>query len=247
MASHSSAALVHGLELLISPSSPIELTGLTGEPRSRRIGNVVLHHCDDNDAPALELHGTPVTSLPRTVADTLRTRRLPHGTALLDAVLRDEKASVGEIVAVLDDQQHWRGRPMARAAVALADPRRESWLESYSFVRLHEMGVPLPLAQAEIRSLDGEFHGRTDGLLAIFGAFLEADGTGKYFLDGYPGESPEETVLRRLRQERVRHRGLEGLGLRGARWSAEEMIHRAEVVAGRVRAVMRAPAQEIRA
>lgn len=236
--SHSSAAVVHGLELMISPDSPVELTCLRREPRSRREGDVILHHCDDNDVPVTVVAGRQVTTLARTVADTMRTRGLPHGTALLDAVRRQGLLTADEVLEVLDGQRRWRGRPRAMAGVTLSDPRRETWLESFSFVRLHELGVPIPLAQPTITDLDGRFVGRPDGLLCEQGVFLEADGTGKYFLDGRPDESVEETVRRKLTEERLRHVRLEGLGLRGVRWTPHEILHQADLVAGRVWAAL---------
>lgn len=247
VASHSSAAVAHGLELLISPDAPVELTCLTRASRSRREGDVVLHHCDDNDVPVTEIHGMPVTTLARTVADTMRTRRLGHGTALLDSVRRQDLLTLDDVVTVLHGQRHWRGRPRALAAVTLSDPRRESWLESYSFARLHELGIPVPLAQARITDPDGLFVGRPDGLLSEDGVFLEADGTGKYFLDGLPDESVAETARRRLEEERTRHVRLESLGLRGVRWTPEEILHHAEKVAGRVRGAMRHEVRSTRA
>lgn len=237
--SHSSAAVIHGLELMISPDSPVELTCLQRTPRSRREGDVILHHCDDNDVPVTEVDGMPVTTLARTVADTLRTRGLPHGAALLDAVRRQGLLTLDEVLTVLDGQRRWRGRPRAMAAVTLSDPRRETWLESFSFVRLHELGVPLPLAQPTVTDMSGQFVGRPDGLLCEKGVFLEADGSGKYFLDGRPDESVEETVRRKLEEERLRHLRLESLGLRGVRWTPDEILHQADLVAGRVWAAMR--------
>lgn len=247
VASHSSAAIVHGLELLISPDSPVELTCLTPEPRSRREGDVILHHCDDNAVPVTEIGGMPVTTLARTVADTLRTRRLGHGTALLDSVRRLELVTLDDVLTVLNAQRHWVGRPRALAAVTLSDPRRESWLESYSFARLHELGIPIPLTQPRITDADGVFVGRPDGLLSEWGVFLEADGTGKYFLDGLPDETVEETARRKLEAERVRHVQLESLGLRGVRWTPHEILKEAEEVAGRVQAAMREGAHVTRA
>lgn len=249
VASHASAAVAHGLELLISPDSLVELTCLAREPRSRREGDVILHHCDDNDVPVTEVHGMPVTTLARTVADTMRTRGLGHGTALLDSVRRQELVTLDDVVSVLHGQRHWRGRPKALAGVTLSDPRRETWLESYSFVRLHELGIPIPMAQPCITDPDGLFVGRPDGLLSEDGVILEADGTGKYFLDGLPDESVEETARRKLEEERMRHVRLESLGLRGVRWTPAEILRQAEMVAGRVRGALggRADGSSIRA
>lgn len=247
VASHTSAALVHGLAVTISPASPVEITALDGYATSRRKPGLVIHHCNSGEAPVQSLSGIRVTTVERTVVDTARTRRLPHGTAVVDGALRDGAVTRDSLIRTLDGQRRWRGRPKAVAAVAMSDPRRESWLESYSFAALHEQGIALPLSQVDIYGLDGRFRGRVDGLLPDEAAFLEADGKAKYFMGAGPGSTPEQTVLTHLGHETARHAALESLGLRGIRWMSDEIVADAGEVAGRIRQRLASPVPHIEA
>lgn len=235
VASHSSAALLHGLALVLSPLSPVELTAMERYPTSRREEGLVLHHTDSTQVSRVRVGGLATTDVDRTVADCLRTRKLPHGVALLDDALRRGLTTLARVRTVLDGQVRWRGRPRALAALHLAGPRRESWLESFSFVALHLLGCEVPLPQVSVLDARGELVGRVDGLLADRGVFLEADGLGKYFLDADPtAEGYAETVASVVEAERARHEALEGLGLVGVRWTGDEIMRVPEAVAQRV-------------
>ena len=245
VASHTSAALLHGLTIMISPSSPVEVTAVDRCPRSWNEDGLRVHHSDSHDIPVEEIDGLRVTCLPRTVADTLRTRTLPHGTALLDEVLRHGRLDEREILAALAPMKGWRGRPRALVAVRLSNPVRESWIESYSDVALYQRGVPLPLPQVNIYDIRRQFVGRVDGLDEERGIFREADGEAKYFLGMAAGASAEESALAALAHEQVRHRRLERIGLRGVRWTSSQIMEDPDAVARQVKILRREPVPEI--
>lgn len=237
VASHASAALLHGLELVMAPAAEVEITVVEAVARSRREHGVVLHHTDSTTTPWELVDGLRVTPIARTVADVLRTRRLPHGVAMLDRALVGGRTDVRSVEVELGRQRRWRGRPRALQALRLADTRRESWLESYSFVALHETGLPLPLPQVDVLDERLSFVGRVDGLMPG-GVFLEADGEGKYFLESRSAGAGE-SARARLAAERTRHERLERLGLVGVRWTAEEIMREPLDVAGRIKAARR--------
>jgi hypothetical protein len=237
-ASHLTAAVVHGMALTLHPRAEVHLTCIDNEPRSRRENGAVLHHSDSVENETVVVDGIRVTTPGRTCADVMRTMRKPNSVALVDQALRAGLVTEHEVRRALDMQRRWRGRPRAREAMDLVDPRRESWLESYSFVTLHEIGLPVPLPQVDVLDGDLNFVGRVDGLLD--GVFLEADGQDKYFLDSVSGRlSPEQSAVRRIASERGRHDALEALGLVGVRWTTDEIRNRPGVVAARVQAGLR--------
>mgnify|MGYP000869690940 CR=1 FL=1 len=231
--SHQSAAILHGLQIRLHPLMNVHLTSVDRAPCSRRKPGVELHHADSVANVATSIDGIRTTTLARTVADVLRTSRPPQSVALLDAAVRDELVTAPEVEAVLGTQVRWRGRPRALDALAMHDPRRESWLESFSFVTMHGLGLPLPRPQVEV--LDEGFHfvGRVDGLLGD--VFLEADGASKYYLlTEELGLTPEESVSRVQAQQDERHERLVALGLKGVRWTTQDIQKNPEQVVGRV-------------
>lgn len=236
VASHTSAAVVHGLPLVIAAGTPVELTVVERAPQSRRLADLRIHHTDSTSTPHVRVHGLRTTTIPRTVADVLRTRRAPHSVAMTDHALAAGLVTLHDIRAELDAQKRWRGRPRALEALTLVDPRRESWLESYSLVTLHEHGHPAPLPQISIHDEHFRFVGRVDALWPRDRTFGEADGAGKYFMhpDETPPGEPEETARRRLAEEHVRHSRLESLGLVGVRWTGADIMAHPEAVSLRV-------------
>lgn len=247
VASHSSAGLVHGMAVMISPESPVELTVTEGCQRSWREDGLVVHHADSTHTPYTLVDGIRATTEARSVVDIARTRSLPHGVAAIDDALRSERLIDAELLAELDKQRRWRGRPRALVAMELRDPRRESWLESYSDVRLYQSGVPLPLVQVEIVDADGRLVARVDGLDPEDGIFREADGEAKYFFEMGQRTTPEESVLGRLAAEQARHRRLEDLGLRGFRWTETQIRTAPDEVAARWKALRGEPTPTISA
>ena len=232
--SHQSAAVVHGLQLRLHPAMSVHLTSVERAPCSRREDGLELHHADSVTNDVVIVDGVRTTTLARTIADVLRTSRLPQSVAVLDAAVRDGLITAHAVRSVLNTQVRWRGRPRALLALDLHDPRRESWLESYSFVTLHELGLPVPTPQVEV--LDEGFHfvGRVDGLLAT--VFLEADGASKYrLLAEELGITADESVAQVMARQTERHERLVSLGLVGVRWTTQEIQRQPELVAQRVR------------
>lgn len=236
-ASHTSGALVHDLSISIAPTTPVDLTAIDRVPSSRKEPGLVLHHSDSMANAVETVGGRRVTTLDRTVADFLRTRRLPHGLALLDDALRRGLTDVDRVRRVLDQQKRWRGRPRALGVLSLADPVRESWAESYSFGQLHLLGVPMPLHQVDILDENLKWLARVDGLWPHAGVVGECDGLAKYFLGRDDEERPPEEVVREnLAAEASRQQPAERLGLRFVRWTPSEMGEDPWAVTARVNA-----------
>lgn len=232
-ASHDSAALLHGLAIVMSPTAEVQLVRVEDYPSSRRIPGVIIHHADSTPTDTVTVDGLRATTVPRTVADVLRTRRLPHGLAVLDQSLREQVVTLPDIRHELAAQRRWIGKVRAQQAVELADPVRESWAESFSCGTLALAELPQPIPQVEILDESFTFLGRVDGLLDHENAFFEVHGTAKYFL-GRADEEPEETARRRLIKEAARHASLERVGLAGAQWTAEEVMRTPDVAVARM-------------
>ncbi|WP_134774158.1 hypothetical protein [Ornithinimicrobium flavum] len=240
MASHDSAAILHGLPIMLSPGAEVQLVHVDDRPVSRRLPGVVLHHSESVPLEPVLVDGLRTTAVPRTIADVMRTRRPPHALAVLDQSLRQGLVALEDVRHELAVQKRWVGKTRARKVLELVDPARESWAESYSYGVLAEIGFPMAIPQVDILDEAFDFVARVDGLLDHEGVFFEVDGEAKYFL-GEPGAEPEETARRRLMAEERRHTRLEGLGLVGARWTPALAMRSAVEVSGRVnRAIARA-------
>jgi hypothetical protein len=235
--SHRSGAVVFGWPVSLHPDEPVHLTALHVEPRSRRVGGKVLHHSDSIINDVVEVDGLRVLTPNRTVADCLRTMTPANGVAVADGALRGGATDLLAVEGSLAGMRRWRGRPKANASLKLVDPRRETWLESFSFVALHGLGIELPTPQVEVFDEWGRFVGRVDGMWIAEGVVGEADGWGKYLMGGsdFDGPSGRAAALRVV-EEKVREDDLRGLGLELVRWDAHEIRRSLEVVARRVNA-----------
>lgn len=235
--SHQSAALAMGWPVMLHPDMPVHLTALTVRPRSRRVADTVLHHSDSILNELVELGDLRVLTPDRVVADCLRTMRPAGGVAVADAAVRSGATSIRDVRRMIHAQRRWRGRPRAVAALSLVDPRRETWLESYSFVTLQELGVELPMPQVDVCDEWGCFVGRVDGMWISDGVVGEADGQGKYLLGMADGDDCSgRAAALRVVAEKVREDDLRGLGLEVVRWDTAQIRHEPTAVARRVAA-----------
>jgi hypothetical protein len=224
---HETAAAIHGLPLMWAYDGPPRLSRLrqTGEQRpgrggpARLVSQVPLHH-------RAFVSGAAVTTVARTAVDLARVGSAVSSVVVLDGALR--LTARVELERVLDDCRGWPGIDAARQAVAFADGRAESALESVGRWRMHEAELPPPDLQVLISDEDGPI-GRTDFCWAAQRTVGDADGFAKYrSADG----SADFAALRaqKLREDRLREAGFEVF-----RFMWEEAVHRPAVIAVRAR------------
>ena len=178
VASHRTAALLHGLPLL---GRPPDLPQLTRAPRWSG---------DQADHPGVRVAqlptgsvtvvgGVPVTSVPRTVCDVGRTASFREGLVPADAALR-AGLDPAELQAEARRCSGWPGARTAAAVAAFADGRAETPLESLTRAAYAEQGLPAPETQVELYAPDGSFVALVDFLWREQRTVGEADGLGKY-------------------------------------------------------------------
>jgi hypothetical protein len=232
--SHLSAAAALGLPLPPGSPGPVHLTRLVPCHRSRRPAprDVVIHHADSSETPVVTAQGLVATSLERTAADCLRTLASTLSVPIVDAALRQQRTTPEGLRDHLEVQRRWTGMPRARLALSLADGRRETWLESFSFVRLGQLGVDPPTPQVELFDEWGRFAGRVDGLWREDATVAEVDGRAKYLAGGDDGASVAAAVV----AEKVREDGIRDLGLEVVRWGLEDIRLRPQLVVRRIQA-----------
>lgn len=173
--SHATAALLWDLPLWRTPTTThVRQDGR----RSGRSDPTVSRHVglppDDRRA---ERHGLPVTDLPATVADCLRTMPALHGLVVLDAALRSGLVAE-ELAALLAPLRGARGIARARALLEVADAGAESPGESAARWAVLWRGFPPPATQLPIKTRIGWFRG--DLGWSRERVLLEYDGRVKY-------------------------------------------------------------------
>lgn len=242
VASHTSAACLYGWPRPWNGWGQPQLTAQADTTATRRRADVVIHSATLTSEDVSLRDGVLVTSAGRTIADLLRRLATPAGVAMADHALRRGHATYDDVVRALRGQAGWPHVAKARRALCLIDPRRESWLESWSFVALHSVGIALPVPQVTILDAESRFVARVDALWPDHALVGEADGAVKYDLAGPyarpSGPAAEDLIAwgqRRLDDQRRRHERLMDLGLHVVRWTASDVTRDLPGLARRIR------------
>lgn len=219
--SHTSAAVMHGLVVPWSfLDDRVHVTRARGGASSRRrlvshVGEIPPEHIERRE-------GWRVTSIPWTVVDCARSLGLPAGLAVADSALRNHGADPdlrASLEAVLSAQKGRNGIALARAALAMASPLSESAGESVSRGVLRQLGLPDPVLQYEIRTVEGVFVARTDMAWPDLRTVGEFDGALKYRRATTWQKDPETAVINEKRREAA----LQELDWVVVRWGWEDL------------------------
>ncbi len=199
VASHVSAAAVHGLPALSGWNAPVHATVPESMYRGRT-PTLVLHTRPVPPAERVEADGVAVTSVPRTAVDIAMSDDLRTAVVVADAALRSG-IGTGCLRAAVHHRS--RGRRRADQVIDLADGRSGSAAESFARVVFLELGLPEPVLQQGF-VVDGRRYA-VDFWFPDQGVVVEIDGRAKYTQERYlAGRSPTEVFL----DEKRRHEGL---------------------------------------
>jgi Protein of unknown function (DUF559)/AbiEi antitoxin C-terminal domain len=201
VASHQTAALIHGISLLNAPDADtVCLTRPPGRYRGGGEPGVRFHSAALPAAHVANSYGVRLTTGARTVVDLARS--LPHleGVAVADSALHERITTKAELRRMLADCEGWPGIGQARRVVEFSDELAESVLESAARVIFARAGLPSPRLQTDILDDAFRFIGRADFLWEEHRTIVEADGMGKY-------EDPERAREQIRRDIRLREAG----------------------------------------
>jgi hypothetical protein len=200
-ASHQTAAVAHGLDLLGCQPDRVHVTRAPEGTGSRATRPGFHLHVASVPAGHVETrHGIPVTSVARTVADLARTSPFEAGVVTADSALRSKLASKQDLLSALAACAGWPGRQRAREVTLFSDARSESALESVSRAVFRDQGLPAPDLQVWVG--DDEAIGRVDFLWPKHRTIAEADGLIKY-------SDPARALAQLQRDARLRDAGFE--------------------------------------
>jgi hypothetical protein len=203
--SHGTALIALGLPTMSVPAQPC----LTVRPRYTGDTRLVhLHRARLWRTDLMREGDVWMTRAARSVMDEARENGFEAGVVAADAALHLGWTTVDQLHEVLDHCAHWPGVTAARQAVAFADGRTESVLESLSRMRFVDIGFPAPEPQVDLRDRSGRFIRRVDFYWEGLGLAGEVDGRQKYRGDGggtnWYAEKEQEEALRDLNLEVVR-------------------------------------------
>jgi hypothetical protein len=187
VASHESAAYLHGIDVLLHPGSTvprITLTRRPGEPGRSLVRDALIRVAALPEDHVTTVLGVPVTTIARTVMDIARTTGLMEGVAAADSALHKRAVVKVEFAIVLQACAQWKGVVRARQVLDFADGQAESVLESVARVRFAQYRIPPPGLQVNIRGARG-FIGRVDFCWEEHRTIAEADGALKYGEQGH--------------------------------------------------------------
>ena len=231
--SHTSAALLHGLPWWAETPGCVHVT--RSQPSGGRRDPLVHVH------PALlqpfdqtAIGSIAVTSLARTTADCLRALPYRRAVAVGDAALR-LGLDRDDLTEQLGRAARRVGVSQARRAAAFLDARAESVGESYSRVLIHDLRLPPPEPQVEVRDGAGRLVGRCDFGWSQFRTLGEFDGRVKYGRLLKEGQEAGDVVF----DEKVREDELRSLGNEVVRWVAADLRRPEALRARLVRAFAR--------
>jgi len=182
VASHESAAYLHGVDLLLPEGRRVPLVTLTRrvkEPGRAQVPGALVRAATLPDDHVTTVLGVPVTTVARTVMDIARTSGFMEGVVAADSALHSHVVVKVEFAIILEECGQWPGVVRARQVLGFADGRAESALESIARVRFAEFGIRPPDLQVNIRGQQG-FIGRVDFCWHEYRTIAEADGATKY-------------------------------------------------------------------
>lgn len=209
---HESAAALWGLPTLGRPYHLHARAKRSGG--ARRTGDIQWHHTSD-DPEVVVRPGIALTSPFDTVVDLARTRHPVIARAAADALLRELHMSADALLATNDARVSPRGRAAARWPLATATQLAETALESASLCVIEWLGFERPELQVEFEIGAGSIV-RSDCYWRSVDVIGEADGRGKYSLNG---STPEQRVWSEKRREDALRRRVRGL----ARWTWDDV------------------------
>jgi hypothetical protein len=229
--SHASAARVHDLIVPRSEPKDVRITAVDQWRRGRgyRVARAALPG-DDVD-PWLAF---ATTSVSRTLVDCAREWSLTDSVIAMDAALQAQKVDRAEVHRAVLAGTHRVGIAGAARALALADGRAESPLETRGRLAMLSAGLPRPELQVTLHDGDG-FIGRVDAWYEEAAVAIEFDGRVKYS-DPRGASSSEVLWKEKRREDRMRDAGARVVRVvnddLGATWPQK---------ASRIRSLLEAP------
>jgi len=159
--SGSSAALLWGVQPFPVAVIEVHVTVQRGT-RVRPQPRLVVKHGSLPPDDVVEWLGIPVTTPLRTAFDLARELPCVDAVIVLDMFLHGKKLYADQLSAFIQRRSRWPGVDVARRALALADGRAESPMETRLRLLIVLAGLPTPIPQHVVLDAAGRFVARLD-------------------------------------------------------------------------------------
>jgi hypothetical protein len=212
--SHGTAARLWGLPVPAGLPSEVRLT----DPRRWRTGpGYVMTRAELPDEEVTTQGRHRLTTPARTLVDAAREWPELPAVVALDAALLRGLVTQEQLQETLQRHRFAPRMPRAVRAVAAADGRAESWLETRGRLRFRAAGLPPYVPQVELW-VDGRLLKVADGWYDDAALVVEFDGRVKYVRPAYGGR-PEDVLF----EEKRREDALRSVGVRFLRLVNEDL------------------------
>jgi hypothetical protein len=181
-----------------------------------------------------------LTQVTRTLLDCARQWQLDDAVIALDAALLAQRVTARELADGVTTLRGWPGARRAARAVALADGRAESPLETRGRLRIVGAGLPTPDLQTEIHA-GGRRVGVVDAWFDEAAVAVEFDGRVKY-TKPWRNRTPERVLW----DEKRREDELRALDIRFVRLSHADLGASWPMAESRLRELLSSPGPAVR-
>ncbi|WP_198154105.1 type IV toxin-antitoxin system AbiEi family antitoxin [Catenuloplanes japonicus] len=220
-----SAAWLWGVDLLPLTAPPPVSVVIPHGRRLRGTPYLAIVHAVLPADDVTTLAGVPVTTPARTAFDLGRQRNKADAVIALDAMLHRRLITKRRVEELIGVRRGLRGVPALRCALAFADHRTESPMESRVRLLLHDAGLPAPVPQHRI------FAGRR------FLARVDFAYPGERLVIEYEGDHHRERHV--FRFDVARLNDLHAAGWRVIRLTADDVLRSPAETARRIEATLR--------
>lgn len=225
VASHWTAAILHGLPDWRFPRDHIAVTRDCDHSRTRRTKSVLFTEGRLAPEDVCIAGNVPCTTPARTVIDTARITDFDTGLVLAEGAITAGKVTLGELREAAARQRYWKGASLVVNILEFASGKSESVLESQFRLLFRRYGIVQPEQQVELRDPAGVLWARLDFLWRAQQVVLEVDGAAKYTDPAYGGDT-----VRRFTKEKERDRRLQCAGLTVIHASAADLRQPGELL-----------------
>jgi hypothetical protein len=205
VASHQSAATMHGYDLYGVDLSLVHVTRVDGGSGRREAGVVYHRGQIVGDRDIREVDGRLVTEPARAVFEACSQVSIESGMVIASSALRLAHFRKDELSEAGRRFDHWLGTRRARISIRLADQRLETVGEVRSLHMMWRHHIPHPELQFVVESVDGRIIARTDFAWIWCRHTGEFDGLFKYGrLNPYADEPGQAIADEKIREDKVR-------------------------------------------